>query len=153
MAGGRQVTQREQVMHTHCPAPLSDCPPAQPWHALPAAHMRMPLTRQSLRQSIHQTAAADQPLQQSKHQATAADPTGRLTACPQVLEQMQRQGKARAIGVSNYSSSHLPELVARAAVKPAVNQVGVVQSGPDCTVAAAVRKAYHNSTALAKAHR
>ncbi|KAF6255387.1 Aldo/keto reductase [Scenedesmus sp. NREL 46B-D3] len=40
----------------------------------------------------------------------------------QVLEQMQRQGKARAIGVSNYSSSHLRELVARAAVKPAVNQ-------------------------------
>ncbi|WIA12687.1 hypothetical protein OEZ85_006328 [Tetradesmus obliquus] len=40
----------------------------------------------------------------------------------QVLEQLQQQGKARAIGVSNYSASHLQELLTGAAVKPAVNQ-------------------------------
>jgi diketogulonate reductase-like aldo/keto reductase len=40
-----------------------------------------------------------------------------------VLEQLHKQGKAHAIGVSNYSSSHLQELLAKAAVKPAVNQV------------------------------
>jgi diketogulonate reductase-like aldo/keto reductase len=40
-----------------------------------------------------------------------------------VLEQLHRQGKARAIGVSNYSASHLQQLLARATVKPAVNQV------------------------------
>lgn len=38
---------------------------------------------------------------------------------------MYRDGKARAIGVSNYTSNHLHELLNKAAVKPVVNQVGV----------------------------
>jgi diketogulonate reductase-like aldo/keto reductase len=50
---------------------------------------------------------------------------------PQVLEQLHRQGKARAIGVSNYSASHLQELMALAEMKPAVNQVRC--SSCDCS--------------------
>jgi diketogulonate reductase-like aldo/keto reductase len=41
----------------------------------------------------------------------------------QVLEQLYRDGKARAIGVSNYTTHHLQELLAAAEVKPMVNQV------------------------------
>jgi diketogulonate reductase-like aldo/keto reductase len=42
----------------------------------------------------------------------------------QVLEGLYKAGKARAIGVSNYSEAHLRELLAAAEVKPVVNQVG-----------------------------
>jgi diketogulonate reductase-like aldo/keto reductase len=37
---------------------------------------------------------------------------------------MYKSGKARAIGVSNYSTAHVQELLAAADVKPMVNQVG-----------------------------
>ena len=40
-----------------------------------------------------------------------------------VVEALQRQGKARSIGVSNYTISHLTELLAQASTVPAVNQV------------------------------
>jgi len=43
----------------------------------------------------------------------------------QVLEEFYRQGKFRAIGVSNYEERHLHELLSRAQVPPAVNQVEV----------------------------
>jgi diketogulonate reductase-like aldo/keto reductase len=39
------------------------------------------------------------------------------------METLLDQGKCRAIGVSNYMIRHLDELLARARVKPAVNQV------------------------------
>jgi diketogulonate reductase-like aldo/keto reductase len=39
------------------------------------------------------------------------------------LETLQRQGKARSIGVSNYTIRHLTELLAEADTVPAVNQV------------------------------
>ncbi|MGE5305402.1 MAG: aldo/keto reductase [Alphaproteobacteria bacterium] len=39
------------------------------------------------------------------------------------LEALQRQGKARSIGVSNYTIRHLTELLAEAGTVPAVNQV------------------------------
>lgn len=42
----------------------------------------------------------------------------------QVLEGLYKSGKARAIGVSNYSTAHVQELLAAAEVKPMVNQVG-----------------------------
>lgn len=41
----------------------------------------------------------------------------------QVLECLYKSGKARAIGVSNYNTAHVQELVAAAKVKPMVNQV------------------------------
>jgi diketogulonate reductase-like aldo/keto reductase len=41
----------------------------------------------------------------------------------QVLEGLYKSGKARAIGVSNYNTAHLQELLAAAEVKPMVNQV------------------------------
>lgn len=44
-------------------------------------------------------------------------------AVSQVLEQLYREGKARAIGVSNYTIQHLKDLIAAAEVKPMVNQV------------------------------
>lgn len=40
-----------------------------------------------------------------------------------VLETMQREGKCRSIGVSNYMTHHLDELLREASVVPAVNQV------------------------------
>lgn len=39
------------------------------------------------------------------------------------MERIRADGKARAIGVSNYTIRHLDELLSRAAVPPAVNQV------------------------------
>jgi diketogulonate reductase-like aldo/keto reductase len=45
------------------------------------------------------------------------------TLRPQVLEGMYKSGKARSIGVSNYNTAHVQELVAAAEVKPMVNQV------------------------------
>lgn len=41
----------------------------------------------------------------------------------QVLEGLYKSGQARAIGVSNYNTAHLQELLAAAEVKPMVNQV------------------------------
>ncbi|MDD1743941.1 MAG: aldo/keto reductase [Methanomassiliicoccales archaeon] len=41
----------------------------------------------------------------------------------QALEQLLREGKCRAIGVSNYTISHLKEMLGYAEVPPAVNQV------------------------------
>ena len=41
----------------------------------------------------------------------------------QRLEDLYRQGKARAIGVSNFAVRHLDELAKTAAVMPAVNQI------------------------------
>lgn len=40
----------------------------------------------------------------------------------QVLEELHSQGKARAIGVSNFEVSHLQQLLAAAHVPPAANQ-------------------------------
>jgi diketogulonate reductase-like aldo/keto reductase len=40
-----------------------------------------------------------------------------------VFERLKQQGKARSIGVSNFTIRHLTELLARAAMVPAVNQV------------------------------
>ena len=39
------------------------------------------------------------------------------------LEKLRRQGKARSIGVSNFTSRHLTELLAQTDIVPAVNQV------------------------------
>jgi len=39
------------------------------------------------------------------------------------MEQLQSDGKCKAIGVSNYTIDHLKELMANSKVKPAVNQV------------------------------
>jgi diketogulonate reductase-like aldo/keto reductase len=39
------------------------------------------------------------------------------------LERLQAEGLARAIGVSNYTISHLEEMLDYAQVPPAVNQV------------------------------
>ena len=41
-----------------------------------------------------------------------------------VLEEVYRQGKARAIGVANFDAEQLEALYAAATIKPAVNQVG-----------------------------
>jgi aryl-alcohol dehydrogenase-like predicted oxidoreductase len=46
-----------------------------------------------------------------------------LSPISQVLEGLYKSGKARAIGVSNYNTAHLQELLAAAEVKPMVNQV------------------------------
>ena len=41
-----------------------------------------------------------------------------------VLEELHRKGWVRAIGVSNFDADELTDLVARADIKPAVNQIG-----------------------------
>lgn len=41
----------------------------------------------------------------------------------QMVEQLKRAGKCRAVGVSNYTIGYLRELLAYAEIKPAVNQV------------------------------
>ena len=48
----------------------------------------------------------------------------RSRECYRVLEELHRQGKARAVGVSNFDDSQLASLVASADIKPAVNQIG-----------------------------
>jgi diketogulonate reductase-like aldo/keto reductase len=48
---------------------------------------------------------------------------GKAVASWRVLERMQRSGRVRAIGVSNFMRSHLDELLASAEVVPAVNQI------------------------------
>lgn len=55
----------------------------------------------------------------------AALPTPPPPGCilsPQVLEDLHAQGKARAIGVSNFEEPHLRQLLAAARVRPAANQ-------------------------------
>ena len=44
---------------------------------------------------------------------------------PQVLEQLHTEGRARAIGVSNFEAPHLRQLLAAARVRPAVNLLEV----------------------------
>eukprot|EP00878_Enallax_costatus_P022091 GHUV01023425.1.p2 GENE.GHUV01023425.1~~GHUV01023425.1.p2 ORF type:complete len:150 (+),score=44.45 GHUV01023425.1:632-1081(+) len=44
---------------------------------------------------------------------------------------MYRDGKARAIGVSNYTTAHLQELLDKAAVRPVVNQFEVHPRRPE----------------------
>lgn len=60
---------------------------------------------------------------------------------------MYHEGKARAIGVSNYTALHLQQLLDNAAVKPMVNQVreppgGACKPGPvpigECRLVSAV---------------
>ncbi|KXS20205.1 oxidoreductase [Gonapodya prolifera JEL478] len=41
------------------------------------------------------------------------------------LEELQKRGKVRSIGVSNYSAAHLEELARVSDVKPAVNQIEI----------------------------
>jgi len=43
----------------------------------------------------------------------------------QVMEQCVRQGKVRAIGISNFNRHHLEDLLAYAEIRPAVNQIEV----------------------------
>jgi diketogulonate reductase-like aldo/keto reductase len=48
---------------------------------------------------------------------------GKITRSWQALEELHRAGRIRAIGVSNYMIPHLDELLAAAAIVPAVNQI------------------------------
>jgi diketogulonate reductase-like aldo/keto reductase len=48
---------------------------------------------------------------------------GSTVAAYQAAEQVLAQGRARAIGVSNFTAAHLERLIARTDVVPAVNQV------------------------------
>jgi len=48
---------------------------------------------------------------------------GKRQASWKVLEQLQKEGLVRSIGVSNYTVRHLQELLSTATVRPAVNQV------------------------------
>ena len=48
---------------------------------------------------------------------------GKALASWRVLERIQRSGRIRAIGVSNFMRSHLDELLAAAEIVPAVNQI------------------------------
>lgn len=52
------------------------------------------------------------------------EPTGRAEAW-QALEQCQREGLCKDIGVSNFSIAHLQKLMQMCSVQPAVNQVEV----------------------------
>ncbi len=56
------------------------------------------------------------------HWPRAPSPSDRLDSW-RALETLQREGKARAIGVSNYTVRHLEELRAHSEVVPAVDQV------------------------------
>ena len=49
--------------------------------------------------------------------------SGKFVEAWRVLEDLYRQGKARAIGVSNFLSHHLDELAAQTSITPAVDQV------------------------------
>jgi hypothetical protein len=49
---------------------------------------------------------------------------------PQVLEGAVAAGRARSIGVSNYTAPHLQELLGRCSIRPAVNQVEVGGTKP-----------------------
>lgn len=50
-------------------------------------------------------------------------PRGDVKGSWQAMEDLYREGKIRAIGVSNFENNHLDELLSYASVKPAVNQI------------------------------
>ena len=50
-------------------------------------------------------------------------PVGQRLRTWRALETLQRQGKARSIGVSNFTIAHLTELLAATETVPAINQV------------------------------
>jgi diketogulonate reductase-like aldo/keto reductase len=54
----------------------------------------------------------------------------------QALEDLHQQGKARAIGVSNFEPHHLAQLLAYARVRPAVNQIEVHPRRPNAALRA-----------------
>jgi 2,5-diketo-D-gluconate reductase A len=58
-----------------------------------------------------------------------------------VLEELHAQGKARAIGVSNFEATHLQQLLAAAATPPAVNQFEMHPRRPAAALRAACRAA------------
>ncbi len=53
-----------------------------------------------------------------------------------VLERLHAAGKARALGVSNYTEAHLAELLASCSVRPVVNQGAVSVAVSACHVRA-----------------
>jgi len=70
------------------------------------------------------------------HQPTPADFDDTIAAY-QVAEKMLQAGRARAIGVSNFSPDHIRRLLDRATVVPAVNQVELHPYFTNATVQAA----------------
>jgi 2,5-diketo-D-gluconate reductase A len=70
------------------------------------------------------------------HQPTPADFEDTIAAY-QVAEKMLQAGKARAIGVSNFSPDHIRRLLDRVTVVPAVNQVELHPYFTNATVQAA----------------
>ena len=70
------------------------------------------------------------------HQPTPADFDDTIAAY-QVAEQMLAAGKARAIGVSNFSPDHLQRLLDKVNVVPAINQVELHPYFTNATVQAA----------------
>ena len=50
-------------------------------------------------------------------------PRGDVKGSWQAMEDLYKEGKIRAIGVSNFEENHLDELLAYAKIKPAVNQI------------------------------
>lgn len=50
-------------------------------------------------------------------------PRGDVKGSWKAMEELYKEGKIRAIGVSNYEANHLEELMAYAKIKPAVNQI------------------------------
>ena len=70
------------------------------------------------------------------HQPTPADFEDTIAAY-QVAEEMVRAGRARAIGVSNFSPDHLRRLLDQVTVVPAVNQVELHPYFTNATVQAA----------------
>ncbi|MCW0215691.1 MAG: aldo/keto reductase [Pseudonocardia sp.] len=60
------------------------------------------------------------------------------------FEQLQREGKARAIGVSNFQVPHLQRLAAETSTVPAVNQIELHPYFPQAEL-----RAYHRENAIA----
>jgi len=50
-------------------------------------------------------------------------PRGDVKGSWKAMEELNKEGKIRAIGVSNFEASHLDELMSYAKIKPAVNQI------------------------------
>jgi len=50
-------------------------------------------------------------------------PRGEVKASWKAMEELYKEGKIRAIGVSNFEDKHLEELLSYASIKPAVNQI------------------------------
>jgi 2,5-diketo-D-gluconate reductase A len=50
-------------------------------------------------------------------------PRGDLKGSWKAMEELYKEGKIRAIGVSNFEANHLDELMSYAKIKPAVNQI------------------------------